>query len=220
MESCNVYNCFRKNAERMISMLKQNKGVTLVALIITVTILLILASISIVSGTAAVSYIKFTNAKSQISTIQTNVNSWYQEAQNNTEILNYGQEVNETNCDSQKLQDTENHVGNLNQYRYFSADYLKNDLDIDGISYDFLIDIENRSVILFGGITYEDINYFTAQEFGIENVEYQDMSGNITFDTNIENGYIVVSNIQMPENISKYNVEYQLNGTDMWKFKI
>ena len=50
-------------------MLKNNKGITLLSLVVTIIVLLIIASVSIVSGSATVKYIKFTNAKSQFEVI-------------------------------------------------------------------------------------------------------------------------------------------------------
>ena len=58
--------------------MKNNKGITLVSLVITIIVLLILASVFIYSGVNTVRYTKFNKVKSEISIIQTNVNSWYQ----------------------------------------------------------------------------------------------------------------------------------------------
>ena len=54
--------------------MKNNKGITLASLVLTIIVLLILASIFIYSGVNTVRYTKFNKAKSEISVVQTNVN--------------------------------------------------------------------------------------------------------------------------------------------------
>ena len=137
-------------------MLRNNKGVTLIALAITIVILLILASIGIISGTSTVQNVKFNNAKSQFEIVQSEVYTW-----NKDEMKNYGQSI----TGNSKAQQTLTATGEANSgYKYFSADYLKDELDIEGVKNDFLINVNNRKVLLVGGITYQDKTYYTAIE--------------------------------------------------------
>ena len=142
-------------------MLVNNKGITLIALVITIIILLILASVATISGLSAVKYVKFNNAKSQFEMVQSKVYTW-----NKDEMKNYGENLN---ASAQSTLDTleEGNTG----YKYFSADYLKTEFDIEGISYDFLINIATRKVLLVGGITYQDKTYYTAEDFGINSIK-------------------------------------------------
>lgn len=220
-------------------MLKNNKGITLTALVVTIIILLILASVATVSGKGAIEYIKFNNAKAQFQTMQAQANSWYEDykgvcdkidkdtsltdeqktSQKNEWLNNYGVDI-DGNCDVTKAAETASAVKNndLTGYKYFSAKYIKNDLDIDGISYDFLINISSSRVLLFGGITYQDKTYYSAEDFGINGIEYEDITKKISFSTKTEKDYIVVYNIKFPNNmnISKYNVEYKKAKMDYW----
>lgn len=148
-------------------MLKQNKGVTLVALAVTIIVLLILASITITSSLKSVKISKVSEAKAQLKTMQTNVNSWYQEFKNgNTDVLGYG------NSNVSNYSEVFNTVGitDTSGYRLFTSTYITDDLGIDGISRDMLIDVKNRKIILTKGVQDDDKVYYTLEDFGISNV--------------------------------------------------
>ena len=61
--------------------MKEKKGVTLIALVITIIIIMILASIAIYSGASTIRYAKYNKAKSEIQVMQSYVNEWYKEYQ-------------------------------------------------------------------------------------------------------------------------------------------
>ena len=200
-------------------MLKDNKGITLASLVITIIVLVILASVATVSGVGTVNYIKFNNAKAQFQAMQSNVNSWYEESKNNAEVLNYGEDIGE--ADATILDEMSDDLGIdffSEGYRYFSANYIKNTFDIDGIDHDFLINISTRTVLIFGGVEYNGNIYYSAKAFGINIVEDEEISSNIMFDMISEAGEIIIYNIKFPNdrNISKYNVQYKLSTEDTW----
>ena len=201
-------------------MIKKNKGITLISLVITIIVLLIIVSVSTASGIGAVRYMKFNNAKTQFQVIQSQVNSWYEEAKDNPDVLTYGTE-NLNTLDVKTVSDTINYGTGSNDatgYRYFSSNDITDKFDIDGISHDFLINISTRTVLLYGGITYQNKKYYNAKDFGINVIEYEELSSDITFDTKAIDGYIIVYNIQFSEDIdiSKYSVQYQEYGDTHW----
>lgn len=59
-------------------------------------------------------------------------------------------------------------------FKYFSQETINNDLDIDGIKYDFIINIESRYVILVDGIERNGTYYYSLGEIEGEgyNVDY------------------------------------------------
>ena len=152
-------------------MLNNNKGITLISLTITIIILLIIASVSTISGISAIRYIKYTDAKSQFEVMQSKVNEWYKQWNNDADskVLDYGKSIDE--CDRTKLAITASGK-DLTGYRYFSAEYIKNDLDIQGINYDFLINVKTYSVLLYGGIVYQNKSCSSAEDFGIHKIQY------------------------------------------------
>ena len=219
--------------------MKKEKGITLTALVIAIIVILILASISIYSGTSTLRYAKYNKARAEIQTIHAQVNKWHDEFlkddsankdenENKTEnVLEYGEKISdvETNDEiRQAIEDTFGGAGvndeNLqDNYRFFSDEFLRKKLDLDA-SFDYLVDIIHRDVILVGGVYYNGKSYFTLNDFGITNVEdYNDSS--ISF--NLEPGNdkeIVISNIKLnlknnstqnetTTDISKFIVEYR-----------
>lgn len=209
-------------------MLKNNKGITLVSLAITIVVVIIISTVAVTYGTGAVNYIKFNNAKAQIQTMQSNVNNWYQEYKTIEEnkkdewLANYGEAIEISNLDSTKVANTlyneETEPADATNYKYFSAEYLKNDLGIDGISYDFLINIKDNDVRLYGGIKYLKQKYYSAEQFGIKKVTYKETSGNITFKTAIKENKLIVYDIKFPDDmeISKYTVSCKLYNENFW----
>ena len=148
-------------------------GITLISLVIMITILLILASVSIYSGASTIKYIKFTNAKHQMEVMQSEVNGLYEKYKNGDEsILDYGLPTSDSTCDNETLLKTFSGSGvtlvtDMDKYRFYSVDYIKNSLNVEGISFDFLVNVQDRKVLLFGGITYDGLEYYSAEDFGI-----------------------------------------------------
>lgn len=148
-------------------MFKEDRGVTLIALGVTIIILIILAGIASYSGITNIKDSKVANVKAQLRVMQTMVNSWYQEFENgNTNVLEYG------SSDISNYSEVFNTAGitDTSGYRLFTSKYIKDDLDIDGISYDMLINIKNRNIILTKGVKGDDKMYYDLEDFGISNV--------------------------------------------------
>ena len=59
-------------------MLKQNKGITMISLVVTVIVLMILASITTYSGISTAKESRYYNAVHQMKVMQSEVNSWYE----------------------------------------------------------------------------------------------------------------------------------------------
>ena len=166
-------------------MLKNNKGITLVSLVITIIVLMILASIATSNGLSAVKNAKYYNAISELKVMQAEVNEMYEDYKNgNEDVLNNGKSLTESAKNEQAVQAynlvnenklNETDIGIISDYRYYGADYINNDLDIDGISQDFIINIKTRSVILLNGIEINGETYHALCEIEGEqyNVKYE-----------------------------------------------
>lgn len=169
-------------------MLKNNKGITMVALVITVILLIILASIGISSGLDTAKESRFYNAVAEMKTMQTKVNEIYEEYSNSdettkNEILRLGQAIADSgkSADAQKaynsVQQTDSDVaGSLEDYRYYDVSYISDTLGVDGIEHDFIVNIKLRTVILVDGIEKNGSLYYALCQIPDEqyNVEYQD----------------------------------------------
>lgn len=208
--------------------MKNEKGITLIALSITIIVLIIIASVAVNTGFGTIKFAKFNKAKSEIELIQLQVNTWYDEYKSiETEegkanyLENIGLETTDTTCDQNTLETTPRDTEL--EYRYLSKNYLRNILGMD-LENEFLINIPNRKVIIFGGITYENKTYYTPEDFGIINVKSEEPVSGIEFNISQGNNTdIVISDLKFKDttgnvtNISKFIVQYK-NSTDSdWK---
>lgn len=172
-------------------MLKDNRGITLSALVITIIVLIIIASIATVSGISAVHYVKFQNAKSQFGVVQAKIDNLYSEYNNLNDVTEKENWKNDnfynkgamkysefdTKLDNSKVTNTLNGLtidsSTQDNYMYISADFIKNKLQVDGISYDFIINLDERIVRLYGGVEYQNKIYYSAEDFGINIVGFE-----------------------------------------------
>ena len=213
----------------MRSLRENGKGITLVSLVITIVVLLILASIATYTGIEVIKSSRLTTFTTEMKIMQTQVNKLYQEMKDgDTTIKELGKEISK--IDQTQVNNVFKAVGIISieereKYRYFDQDIIKN-LNIEGISGTFLVNIEKRSVISYEGFQDGDEIYYTLEQLpnGLYNVEYEDKSGEITlpvFDTSVESigdnkWRITVSNIQYGGYIDKWQVKYKLEESDNW----
>lgn len=142
---------------------KEQKGITLVALIITIAILLILAAVSIQSGTESVDKTKLKGFYTQLEVIQKRVDdisttneTYVDDNGNQVYLKEQGEDLSETQ--KSLLQDilaTEE----ITNFRYFTIKDLEDILDILHMEYNVFIDFENRIIVAEEGITIGDETY-------------------------------------------------------------
>ena len=130
---------------------KEN-GITLVALVIMIVLLLILASIGYTVGDSTISSAKFTQFKNELKVMQTKVNELNQE--NKTDD---GQELTEEQKDILDIQEISDVIYNgkteeqkakiKNGFRYVSKNYINETFDLEGVSRDYLVNVEYRYVV-------------------------------------------------------------------------
>lgn len=163
-------------------MIKNNRGITLIILVVMIVLLIILASISVNSGTETISLSKYNNAVSEMKVMQAKVNELHEEYVSGddtvkNEIENYGSltDAKAINAYNSVKDSNSDIVGSINDYRYYSVDYINDTLDTEGISHDFIINIKNRMVILVDGITYDGMTYYSLCQIDGEtyNVQYE-----------------------------------------------
>lgn len=198
--------------------MENEKGITLVSLVITIIVLLILASIAIYSGKGTIKYANFNKAKAEIQTILVHVNSW------NEENVEVGLLTSDSSCDQTTLNETIQETGiTIANYRFLSAEYLKQNLGLDA-SFDYLVNIINRDVILLGGVDYNGKIYYTLSDFGITKVE-SNLPSLISFSlAQGENTDIVISDVKLKTSseetgtdFSKFIVQYKKTTDEIWK---
>lgn len=209
--------------------MKNEKGITLTSLVIMIIVLIILASIVTYSGIGIIRYTNYNKAKAEMQTIQSNVNKWKEEYLNgNNDVLEYGDDLEDISSEiTQKVDDTFTNARIIEQtekdkYKFFSEDYLKNDLGLNA-SFDYLVNIINRNVLLVGGVLYNSKTYYTLEDFGLINVE-ENLPNSISFDLEQgDNTDVIISDLKLLDSdskesdISKFIVEYTKSNENDWK---
>ena len=213
--------------------MKNEKGITLTSLVIMIIVLIILASIATYSGVSTIRYTKYNKAKAEMEIMQANVNEWYDEynkigtdEEKNDYIEEFG--ASTSDCDQTKLDNTiqdiqeKGYTATAGDFRFLSVQFLKNMLGTD-FSYDFLVNIPNRQVILFNGILYDGKKYYTAEDFGLMNVSYNELN-TVNFDVS-QGDYeeLFIYNLKFVDNqnnefdVSKFRVLISEHEANLWK---
>lgn len=168
-------------------MLKNEKGITLLALIITVIIMIILVSAGIRYGGTSLSEVKLQNFSYELEQIQGRVDAIYEkmsmESKPSYVTLNgdvigrgighstdaiitldnvIGIDYSIANKSNEDLFCQE--VARESYYRYFSKDDLERTLDIKNASQDFIINFKTREVISVKGQTYNNKTYYRLKD--------------------------------------------------------
>lgn len=144
-------------------MIKTNqKGITLISLIITIIVMLILASVTIHIGTGSIDNSRMMSFVTYMQTIQAKVDFIAQY----DNYLNYGEELSD--IDKSALQnilnsETEELVTTTSSIylRYFDSSHIASDLEVDNIDDEIVVDFNTREVISLNGIEYKDETYYT-----------------------------------------------------------
>ena len=225
----------------MKKIIKKSKGITLIALIITVIMLIILASITVYSGKSVIKSSKFTAFTAEMKIMQAQVNELYEKYKNGEtiqvgsetytgeQILNMRKDSTEENYSTnieniefpsytqaeKVFTAEESGVTNKEGYLYFNQKLIE-DLNIEGVKEEFFVNIGKRSVISYYGFDDGEYKYYTIEQIpkSLYNVEYNDKNTEKPeFDINVEN--IAISKWR----ITISNVNYSNGYIEKWYVK-
>lgn len=156
-------------------------GITLIALAITVVVLIILASITIYSGVETIKSSRVKKFETEMKVLQTQINK----------IRSENKEFKET--DGEVIQNGSTHYNELLErinlvteygysnkeedianYRFFTAQELKDDLSIEGVEQSVFINLDKRKVISLDGVKYEEKIVYVLEQLpnNLYNVDY------------------------------------------------
>jgi len=155
-----------------MNLVKQDKGITLVALIVTVVVMVIIAGVSINIGTESLDATRLKGFYTQLEVVQKRVddiastNEAYLDSSGNTVYLKEQgvayEGLSSTQQDVLKgILESEGASLELtaSNFRYFTSNQLKSILDLSEIEYNVFIDFDNRVIIAEEGVTVNDITY-------------------------------------------------------------
>lgn len=203
------------------------KGITLITLIITIIVLSILAGIGITSGKETIDKAKFNQFKSELTTLQTKINELNQENNKIGQQLSSKQEeiLNTTNVSNiiYKGKSEEEKTKIKEGFTFVSSYTIQNQLGLEGISRDYLINVEYRYIVACEGVQYNGVTYYMIDqmEAGLYNVNYNNKnSGTGSFEVSSQKigdkWKITVSNIQHEGYVSNWQIKYKLTGDEYW----
>lgn len=143
--------------------LKTNeKGITIISLVITIIVVLILTGVTINMGTGSVDNSKIVNFLSYMQTIQGKVDF----ISEHEDYSNYGQDLtgNQINTLNSILSNGyEIYVTTTSSssLKYFNKELLASDFNIENVNDEIVIDFTTREVISLNGISYKDKMYYS-----------------------------------------------------------
>ena len=201
-------------------MTKEEKGITLVALTIIIIVLLILAGVGITSGISTIKSARFTKFEAEMQVMQTEINKINQE---NEDANNLGQELTEEQKQIFNVKEVKEVLSSKKgeqetlkaNFKYFTKDYLKNELKIEVAERDYYINIQERIIISKEPVEYRRINYYMLEQMpnGMYNVQ-TNKTGEVEFKANYEvvdtnKINIIVSSITGNNYTNKWQIRYK-----------
>ena len=167
---------------------KSQKGITIIALVLTIIILLILGSVATYTGIESYNRAEQIKFVSQMQLIQAKVDEKVQE--DGFESTTIGTELTENekkivysavNTDGISLPTTED----FNKYvRYLSKENLRTQLELDNIDEDIIINFKTREVISTIGFEYGGTTYYTQYKLpkGEKLTQYKKANTKLSFE--------------------------------------
>lgn len=152
--------------------MKEEKGITLVALILTVVVLIILAGVSIQTGSESLESTRLQGFYTELEIIQKRVDnivatneSYVDNEENIVYLKEQGSDL--TEVQKNNLQNILNLEGlndvSVTNFRYFTVEELENILDLLEMEYNVFIDFDNRIIVAEDGIEIGDTTYYTLE---------------------------------------------------------
>ena len=202
-------------------MKEKSKGITIIALTITIIVLLMLAYVVTNVGISIVSKVKLNKFTTEMNIMQTEVNKLYDRYIAGEDVLNIGRglDAQADKVFTKVASGLTNKVG----YRYYDKETIKS-LGIEGVLGEFFVNIEKRNVISYNGFEYEGVTYYTLNQLPNSLYNVESSSKNIenpTFDVLVEkveenNWNISISNIKYNGYVDKWQVKYKKIGDGYW----
>lgn len=205
--------------------MKNQKGITLITLVITIVILLILAGVVINNGMESINTSKRTAFIAELEMIQAKVNVIYEERKTSSENVDYynsiGQDI--SNVDQVHLNEV---LGETSKegFKYFNSNDLEK-LDLDNISQDVLINYNTREIVSLTGIEIDGVKYYKLKDipnyigYNVDYINTNTQAPEFTVSqTKLgENEYrIKIENIVYNSNVTGGTVKYKLHSETNW----
>lgn len=174
---------------------KDNKGITLVSLIITIIIMSILVSTTTFLGIDTYKKSKVTNFVTEMQLIQTKVDQLI-ESKTIEEINNMGlQEITtekQKNAITTAYSNNEISSDNISEYKVFTSNNILDIFEIEDIDDEIMVNIITREVVSAKGIEHEGTTYYTQYK--------------------LPKGQKIIKNTEKIDRKLEFDLDYTING--------
>ena len=187
--------------------MKNEKGVTLLSLVIAVIVLSIISGISVTTGVGSIRSAKYTELQTELKVMQAKINEIgdiYEEENKTlgTDIGTNEQEIlNTTEVEEQLKKKAGNDTTKLeaikNGFRLCTQDYIKQELGIENVKRDYIVNLSERIVVADKKYSYQDVDYYMLEQI-------------IEFDSNLLNELD-----EQKQNIEVKKAEQEKKKTDL-----
>lgn len=143
---------------------KDNRGITLVALIITIILMLILVSVTAYSGINSYKNTQVTKFVTQMQLLQAKVDDLVSSKtieELNSMDLQTPTTQEQQNVIKSAINNGEVSVNNVDKYKVFTKEDVLNILDVEDVQNDIMANFETREIVSLTGIEYEGKTYYT-----------------------------------------------------------
>lgn len=205
--------------------LKNEKGITLIALVITIIVMIIISGVATYSGIQTIESVQKTAFISEMEMIQAKINAIYEERKNDESKVKYynsiGQDIsfaNQTKV-AKALGET-----TVEGFRYFQSKDLEK-INLSDINQDVLINYDTREVISLKGTKINGVTYYKLKDIPNYigyNIEYTDKntkapSFTISKTKLSDNEYrLTIKDIVYNSNVKGGIVKYKLHSETNW----
>lgn len=143
---------------------KDNRGITLVALIITIILMLILVSVTTYSGINSYKNAQVTKFVTQMQLLQAKVDDLVSSKtieELNSMDLQTPTTQEQQNAINSAFNNEEVTSSNVDEYKVFTKEDVLNKLDVEDVQNDIMVNFATREIVSLVGIEYEGETYYT-----------------------------------------------------------
>ena len=213
--------------------IKEEKGITLVTLVITIIVLIIIAGIGVTTSKTTVKSSKYEVFQTELKLMQSKVNEITEQYQkenkqigeelrsSDNQIINSSEVTEQLNIKAQNAGITVDEI--KNDFRLCTVEYIEQTLGVENITRDYLVNLKRCIVISAECFEYEGTNYYMQEQMeeGLYNVTYNNQiatTGDFTVTANATGeGYKITITPEHQKYVSKWQVKYRLQGSTYWK---
>lgn len=200
-----------RNIKKVI-IIKNKRGITLIALVLTIVVMLILVTISVRTGIGTIEHSRMVSFVSRMQLLQKKVD-FLAENEGYSELGTALTEDQKTTFENIKTAENLNAIQENTSLRYFEKSAISSQLEIDSIDDEIIVDFETREVISLTGIEYDGNMHYTQYNLpGGQKINQQNNSNDRSF---IWKNEETVDGAEITTSINGLNATFKIRGINL-----